>query len=117
MKREFVIQERQLDGVLVLQLSGELLVGDPSQALRSYMEKVLRDGAKRILVNMTGVTYLDSTGVGALLAAKTSAVKGGCELKVCCVQPMISRLLKQLRLASILDVHEEEVTAVATFAR
>ncbi len=106
---------RQVEDVLVVDLVGNLVVGPEATLMRQEMEKALATGRSRVLINLARVQYMDSTGIGVLLAAKTSAINRKVHLKVCCVPSFVARLLAQLQLTKILDVYEQESTALESF--
>ena len=106
----------RLEGdVLVLTISGALTAGSESRRFRQEIDRLLDRGQRKVLVNLSGVAYMDSTGVGTLLAVKTSAINRGLNLKICCLPSFIHRLLSQLQLLRILDVYEQEPPAIAGF--
>lgn len=106
---------RQANGVLIVDLTGNLVLGPETRLMRQEMEQLLQEGNSKILLNLSQVRHIDSTGVGVLLAIKTTAVNLKVQLKVCCVPPVVGRLLQQLHLITVLDVHEQEGAALESF--
>ncbi len=64
---------KEVDGVTVLALSGRIVLGPESSALREKVKNLIAEGKKKIVLNMTDVTYIDSAGLGMLVAAHVSA--------------------------------------------
>lgn len=116
MARPLTFSHRRLDGVLVLDLSGDLVVGDSANALWEAMSQVWEEGARKVMLNMSGVEYIDSTGVGALLGAHKSAADLHAQLKLCCVPPSVSHVLGTLRVSAVLESYEDEARALASFS-
>lgn len=106
------IRETWRDDTVVLELAGDVGAGSAVDAFRARVSGLLEEGARKVIVNLELVRYLDSTGVGTLLALKTSAVRRHCHLRFCCIPATVRHLLDQLRLGDILEVHEEEEQAL-----
>ncbi|HEX9764932.1 MAG TPA: STAS domain-containing protein [Candidatus Acidoferrales bacterium] len=71
------IQLRDAEGVTCLDLTGKILLGEETDALRAQVKKIIEDRKKKVLLNLNGVTYLDSTGVGTVVEAFLSVKKAG----------------------------------------
>lgn len=71
------IELRDAEGIAHLELSGKILLGEESEALRLQIKKLIEGQKKRILLNLNGITYLDSTGVGTVVEAFLSVKKAG----------------------------------------
>ncbi|MGH9693119.1 MAG: STAS domain-containing protein, partial [Bryobacteraceae bacterium] len=76
------ISTRQVDGVTVLDMSGRITLGEGSVQLRDAVRDLLSKGQKHILLNLGDVTYIDSSGIGELVSAFTTAKNQGGELKL-----------------------------------
>ncbi len=101
--------------VLVVEVVGNLVVGVETKHMREEMEKVFASGSRKILLNLARVSYMDSTGIGVLLGAKTSALNRKLQMKVCCLPSFAARLLAQLHLTKILDVYDQQSAALESF--
>ncbi len=108
-------EQRQANDVLVVDVLGNLVLGPEARLMRQEMESFLRLGNSKVLLNLSHVRHIDSTGVGVLLAVRTLATNLRVQLKVCCVPPVVFRLLEQLHLIRVLDVHEQETAALESF--
>ena len=76
------ITTRQVDGVTVLDMNGRIILGEGSVQLREAVRDLLSKGQKKILLNLGNVTYIDSSGIGELVSAFTTAKNQGGELKL-----------------------------------
>src|SRR5678809_592430 len=79
---ELNIEERQAGDVTVLDMSGKITIGEGSVALRTAVRRLLEEGKKRILLNLAGVSYIDSSGIGELVSSYTAINKEGGQLKL-----------------------------------
>jgi anti-anti-sigma factor len=106
------IRERWRDDIVVLELAGDVGAGAGVDAFRARVIGLLEKGTRKVVVSLEMVRYLDSTGVGTLLALKASAVRRHCHLRFCCLPAPVKRMLDQLHLADILEVYGEEEQAL-----
>jgi len=99
----------------VLDLDGRITFGEGGAALRDSIREKLRDGKSKILINLAGTNYMDSSGLGELVSGY-KAVKGqGGELKLLNLSKKITELLQITNLYSIFDIHTDESQAIASF--
>jgi anti-sigma B factor antagonist len=115
---------RQVDDVTVLDLTGRFSLGEAvafgpgsGLVLSDTVRDLTKSGRKKILLNLAGVTYVDSSGIGQLVGALTSARKHGVELKLLRPNKQLLDLLKLSKLDTAFDISEEENAAVASFAK
>jgi len=108
---------RQMDQVVVLDLAGQMKLGEGASILRDTVKDLLAKGQKRILVNLGEVNYIDSSGVGELVAAFTSARNQGGDLKLLNLTKKIRDLLQITKLYTVFDVFDDESTAITAFAK
>ena len=73
---------RQVDGVTIVELSGRITLDEGSAALRETLKQLIDQGQKRVLLNMSKVQFIDSSGIGELVSAFTSAREQGGDLKL-----------------------------------
>jgi anti-sigma B factor antagonist len=102
--------------VCVLKLEGKFTGGGDSFFLREKIKNVLSMGIQKILVDMDGVPYIDSTGVGFLVGSHTSITQEGGQLKLLRVKPKILEVLKVMNLLKVLEIFEDEDAALKSFA-
>ena len=102
--------------VLVLHLQGPITLGQPTQKLRQLIQETVASGRKKILLNMAEVYYIDSSGLGELVAACTSAAHQGVQLKFMRLAPRVQDVMQLTRLYQVFDVYPDEDSAVRSFA-
>ena len=100
--------------VLVVQLSGALLFGEESSSLRSLVRDLLNQSS-HILLDLKGVSYIDSGGLGTLVALYASARKVGGEIKLARLGPRANEVMQITKLLTIFDVFDDVDAAVASF--
>ena len=104
---------REVDGVTVLDLSGRITLGEGSGTLRDAVRDLISKGSKRLLLNLAEVDYIDSSGLGELVAAYTAVKNAGGDLKLVNLTRKVSDLLVITKLATVFDVKDDEASAVA----
>jgi anti-sigma B factor antagonist len=108
---------RQAGGVTIVDISGRIVLGEESAALRDLVCDLLSKGHKQILLNLGDVDYIDSSGLGALVSAFTSVRKQGGELKLLNLTNKVSDLLQITKLYIVFDVMNDEAVAVKSFGQ
>ena len=109
--------DRVLDGVAVVAMDGRIVLGEESTALREKVKSLLASGQKKIVLNMDNVTYIDSSGLGALVAAHTSARAQGAFLKLSHLGSKFQEILQVTKLYTVFEVLPTEAAAVASFSK
>jgi anti-sigma B factor antagonist len=113
---ELNINERQAGDVTVLDMSGKITIGEGSVALRSAIRRLLEEGKRRILLNLAGVSYIDSSGIGELVSSYTAINKeDGGQLKLLNLTQKIKDLLTITKLLTVFDVYDSEAEALNSF--
>ena len=112
---ELNINERQAGDVTVLDMSGKITIGEGSVALRTAIRRLLEEGKKRILLNLAGVSYIDSSGIGELVSSYTAIGKEGGQLKLLNLTQKIKDLLTITKLLTVFDVYDNEAAALNSF--
>jgi anti-sigma B factor antagonist len=108
---------RHVDGVSVLDVSGRITLGEGGVTLRDSIQDALKTGTKKLIVDLGGVSYMDSSGVGELTGAYTSAKNRDCELKLVNLTKKIDDLMQITKLATIFDIYSDEKEAVSSFKK
>jgi anti-sigma B factor antagonist len=108
---------RHVDGVAIVDLRGRIVLGEGSVILRDTVRGLLSKGLRRIVLNLGEVNYIDSTGLGELVCAFTTAKKQGAELKLLNVTKRVHVLLQLTRLDTVFDVGEDEAAVVKSFSK
>jgi anti-sigma B factor antagonist len=111
------ITNREVDGVTVVALDGRIVLGEETTALREKVKSLLAEGKKKIVFNMNGVTQIDSSGLGALVAAYSSAKTGGASLRLSNLGSHSNQLLQMTRLLTVFEVSGTEAEAVRGFSK
>ena len=108
---------RQVDGVNIVDLNGRITLGEGSVILRDTVRDLLGKGRKHILLNLGDVTYIDSSGIGELVSAFTSVRNQGGELKLLNLTKKVHDLLQITKLYTVFDVKDDEAQAVQSFPK
>ena len=112
---ELNINERQAGDVTVLDMSGKITIGEGSVALRTAIRRLLEEGKKRILLNLSGVSYVDSSGIGELVSSYTAINKDEGQLKLLNLTQKLQDLLAITKLLTVFDVYDNEAEALNSF--
>ena len=107
---------REVDGTSVVTLDGRIVLGEESKSLREKLKGLIAEGKKQIVLNMDNITYIDSTGLGTLVAAHVSAKTQGASLKLCNLGSKFQELLQLTKLLTVFEVCNTEAAAVASFS-
>ena len=110
-----VIASREVDGVTVLDLSGRITLGEGSVQIRDAIRDLIGKGQKRVLLNMGDVNYIDSSGLGELVSAYTSARNQSAALKLLKLTKKVHDLLQLTKLYTVFDIYDDEAVAIGSF--
>jgi anti-sigma B factor antagonist len=110
------MRTREAGGVIIIDLSGQITLGEATAALRDEVRDQAANGSNKILLNLADVTYIDSAGLGELTAAYTSIKNRGGQLKLLNLTKRVNDLMQITKLYTVFDVYDEEKKAVASFA-
>ena len=110
------ITTRQINDVTILDLNGKITIGTGDIALRQALSEALFAGARNLLVNMAGVTMIDSSGIGELVSGYTTTANHGGRLKLCSLPPKVSDILEITQLITVFEVFDSEQEAIESFA-
>jgi anti-sigma B factor antagonist len=109
------IQPRQAGDITILDLTGEVRIGAGSVALRDTIRGLADEGRKKLLLNLAGVKYMDSTGIGELIANYTTMTRQGGQLKLLNLTDRIQNLLVITNLLTVFDSFDNEAEALKSF--
>jgi anti-sigma B factor antagonist len=107
---------REVDGVSVLTLEGRIVLGEESNALREQVKSMLAAGKRKVVLNMAQVTYIDSAGLGTLVAAHHSARTQGATLKLSNLGKKFQEILQVTKLLTVFEVYDSEAAAISSFS-
>lgn len=110
------LETRVADGATVIACSGRIVSGEEAAALREEIKKVL-GSSKKIVLNLSGVNYIDSSGLGTLVGAYSSARSAGADIKLCGLGQRLRDVLQITKLVTVFEVYDSEAQAVAAFQR
>ena len=110
------IVEKEVNGVTVLALAGRVTLGEESSLLRARLKDALSQGKTRLVLDLAEVAYIDSAGLGTLVAGFTSARNQGANLKLANLTKRINEQLNITKLVTVFDVYDTVPDAVKSFA-
>ena len=109
------INFREVGGVTVLDLKGKITLGEGSVQIRDAIRGLVGKGRKSVLLNLGDVNYIDSSGLGELVGAYTTAKNQGAELKLLKLTKKVHDLLQLTKLYTVFDIYDDEPIAIASF--
>jgi anti-sigma B factor antagonist len=113
-----VIKTRELDNVVVFDIDGEIRRTDTAQeTLHSLVEAELDRGRRNVLLNLAGVEFIDSFGVGQILASYISTQNVGGKLKLCRISHKLLLIFQITMLHKVLEIHDDYDKALESFGK
>ena len=109
------IQQKEHEGVTILALKGRITVGPEASALREKVGALTTGGLKNLVLNLGGVDYIDSTGLGALVMCATTMRKNAGAVKLLNLSRRSIELLVMTKLATVFEIFTDEQDAVNSF--
>lgn len=109
------VSSRKDEDVTILDLSGKLSIGDGDVALRESVVSVLEKGVSKLLINLKGVSAMDSSGLGELIRAKATVTNRNAEIKLLHVEDKVQEVLEMTRLIGVFESYDDEIDAIASF--
>src|SRR3954453_21363405 len=109
------IEEREREGIILLDLKGRLIVGEPVASLREKVRELCDDGKVNIILNLADVDYIDSTGLGGLVIGFTMIKKTGGALKILNLSKRNVELLVLTKLTTVFELFIDEQDAINSF--
>jgi anti-sigma B factor antagonist len=109
------VNERTSGATTILDLAGNITIGDSADILRDKVRSLLQQGQKQIVVNLAGVSYMDSAGLGELVRSHATATQQGAALKLTNVTKRLQDLLVITKLSTVFDSYDDEAAAIASF--
>lgn len=105
----------EVDGVSVLELDGRIVLGEESNSLREKLKSLIAEGKKKIVLNMANIKYIDSAGLGTLVAAHLSAKTQDASVRLCHLGNKFHEVLQMTKLLTVFDVYDTQAAAVGSF--
>jgi len=109
--------DSDVGGTSVVTLDGRIVLGEESQALRQKLKSLIAEGNKKIILNMDNIKYIDSAGLGILVAAHVSAKLQGASLILSNLGTKFQEILQITKLVTVFQVFNTEAAAVASFSK
>ena len=111
------INTRHAGDVVILDLKGKLVRGDGDELLREEVDRLLAERQSKLLINLSDVSFLDSSGIGELVASKKVADQLGTALKLMQLPDRVQHTLKLSLILPLFETHASEEAALAAFAK
>ncbi len=110
------LKTRQVEGVTILDVAGQIKLGEGASTLRDALRDLVANNHLKILLNLGEVSYIDSSGIGELVAGYTTVTGKGGQLKLLNLTKRVTDLLQITKLYTVFDVHDSEASAIRSFA-
>src|SRR5258707_13379780 len=107
----------ETNGTSVVTMDGRIVLGEESQALRQKLKSLIAEGNKKIILNMDNIKYIDSAGLGILIAAHVGAKLQGASLILSNLGTKFQEILQITKLVTVFQVFNTEAAAVASFSK
>jgi anti-sigma B factor antagonist len=111
-----IFKFRQVGDVTVIDAAGQIKIGDGADSFRDAVRDLIARDQKKILVNLSEVTYIDSCGIGELVAGFTTVRNRGGQLKLLNLTERVKNLLQLTKVYMVFDVYDDEARAVRSFS-
>jgi anti-sigma B factor antagonist len=108
---------RQTGDVTVVDISGRISLGEESAALRDLIRDLLRNGHRKIVLNLAQVDYMDSSGLGTLVSAVSTARRESGDIKLANLTDRVDDLMEVTRLYTVFEIADDEAGAIKSFER
>jgi anti-sigma B factor antagonist len=109
------VSTRQVGDVMVADVAGKLTLGEASSTFREALRSLIGQGHKKILLNLAAVSYIDSSGIGELVAGYTTVASAGGKLKLLNLTERVQSPLQSTKLYTVFDVFDDEIAGVKSF--
>lgn len=109
------IQVREVEDVAVMVCSGHITLGAPATEFRNTIRELIQRGTKKLVIDFSDVSYLDSTGIGELVGAFTNAYNADAALKLASLPDKIQNLLEITRLVTVFEIYRDQAEAIRSF--
>jgi anti-sigma B factor antagonist len=109
------IQEREREGIVILELKGRLIVGEPVSSLREKVRELADAGKVNVILSLENLEYIDSTGLGGLVISYTTVKKAGGALKILNLSKRNVELLVLTKLTTVFELFNDEQDAINSF--
>jgi anti-sigma B factor antagonist len=114
-RSKLTIEERQDGDITVLTLKGEITLDDGDLAFGRYVDRLIAAGRIKLVVNLSDITYIDSSGVGMMVAEQKLVQKRSGVMKLASLTARSHHLLAMLKLRTVFEVFDDEAAAIHSF--
>ncbi len=111
----FKINKRQVGDVTVLEMGGKMRIGESGAVFCNAIHGLVEEGRRKILLNLQGITHIDSTGLGELIASYNTLDKKGGRVKLLHLTKRVRELMTLTKLLTVFDIYESEPDALDSF--
>jgi len=109
------IEERPSGDVMILDVTGKLTIGEGDELLKDKINSLIQQGHKKLILNLEGVPYVDSAGLGEIVRTYTTVSRQGGNLKLLNLTKRIEDLLSITKLLTVFDTYDSEQDAISSF--
>jgi anti-sigma B factor antagonist len=109
------IEERPSGDVMILDVTGKLTIGEGDELLKDKINSLIQQGHKKLILNLEGVPYVDSAGLGEIVRTYTTVSRQGGSLKLLNLTKRIEDLLSITKLLTVFDTYDSEQDALNSF--
>ncbi len=110
-----IINKRQVNGVVIVDLDGKISLGESSQELHQSLRELVASGKRHVLLNMAKVTAIDSSGLGSIVAGYSTLQASGGALKLINLPDRVSDLMTITKLYTVFEILEDETAGINSF--
>ena len=110
------ISERKVGDIIIVDIVGKMVASEDPGRLKDKVTSLVFQGNKKVILNLANVSYMDSSGLGEMVACHGSAVRGGGEVKLANTGKKIKDLLIMTKLLTVFDSHDNEQDAIQSFS-
>jgi anti-sigma B factor antagonist len=111
------MSERKVGEIVIIDVSGKFAAGEGTGTLKDKVTSLVFQGEKKIILNVGNLSYVDSAGLGEMVASHSTASRGGSTLKLANIGKRLEDLLVMTKLLAVFESHDSEDAAIASFAR
>ena len=109
------LASRQVGDVTVVDAAGRITLGEGASAFRDIIRELAQKGDKKLLLNLSGVSYIDSSGIGEMVSGFTTVTNNGGQLKLVGLSKRVKDLLQITKLYTVFEAYDDEAQAVRSF--
>jgi anti-sigma B factor antagonist len=110
------LTSRQVGDVTVIDAAGRITLGEGASAFRDYIRDLASKGKKKMLLNLSEVSYIDSSGIGEMVSGFTTVTNNGGQLKLIGLSKRVKDLLQITKLYTVFEAFDDETEAVRSFS-